>query len=141
MGFEDETGFLNPFSEKAQVLFDIRKCRTDSKQSWTVLTLEAIASRWRPSLVEWRPSLVGLLAIASGVDGVSASLLVQRTGDSSDLLCTGGCLDLVRGSLTCNTEEACCAADDLGALRVALAHDPQWLFSHSTRNSSAEGLV
>lgn len=51
---EDETGFLNPFSEKAQVLFDIRKC---------------------------------------------------RTGDSSDLLCTGGCLDLVRGSLTCNTEE------------------------------------
>ena len=31
---------------------------------------------------------------------------IERTGDSSDLLCTGGCLDLVRGSLTCNTEEA-----------------------------------
>lgn len=29
-----------------------------------------------------------------------------RTGDSCDLLCTGGCLDLVRGSLTCTTEEA-----------------------------------
>lgn len=29
----------------------------------------------------------------------------SRTGDSSDLLCTGGCLDLVRGSLTCSTEE------------------------------------
>ena len=28
-----------------------------------------------------------------------------RTGDSSDLLCTGGLLDLVRGSLTCSTEE------------------------------------
>lgn len=51
---EDKGTFINPFSEKAQVLFDIRK---------------------------------------------------SRTGDSSDLLCTGGCLDLVRGSLTCNTEE------------------------------------
>lgn len=51
---EDKGAFINPFSEKAQVLFDIRK---------------------------------------------------SRTGDSSDLLCTGGCLDLVRGSLTCNTEE------------------------------------
>eukprot|EP00434_Breviolum_minutum_P018674 symbB.v1.2.016477.t1/scaffold1252.1/size200744/25 len=52
---EDKDTFLNSFSEKAQVLFDIRKC---------------------------------------------------RTGDSCDLLCTGGCLDLVRGSLTCTTEEA-----------------------------------
>ena len=51
---EDKDTFLNSFSEKAQVLFDIRKC---------------------------------------------------RTGDSCDLLCTGGCLDLVRGSLTCTTEE------------------------------------
>ncbi|CAE7355046.1 Cbwd1 [Symbiodinium sp. CCMP2592] len=49
-----EEAFLNPFSERAQVLFDIRKC---------------------------------------------------RTGDSTDLLCTGGLLDLVRGSLTCSTEE------------------------------------
>ncbi|CAJ1456391.1 unnamed protein product [Effrenium voratum] len=51
---EEDAGFLNPYSEKAQVLFDIRKC---------------------------------------------------RTGDTSDLLCTGGLLDLVRGSLTCSTEE------------------------------------
>jgi len=36
---------------------------------------------------------------------VTFDIRKSRTGDSSDLYCTGGLLDLVRGSLTCHTEE------------------------------------
>eukprot|EP00930_Biecheleria_cincta_P045383 TRINITY_DN31289_c0_g1_i1.p1 TRINITY_DN31289_c0_g1~~TRINITY_DN31289_c0_g1_i1.p1 ORF type:complete len:2032 (+),score=334.54 TRINITY_DN31289_c0_g1_i1:586-6096(+) len=54
LDLEESERFINPYSEKSQVLFDIRKC---------------------------------------------------KTGDTKDFFCTGGLLDLVRGSLTCSREE------------------------------------
>ena len=52
----------------------------------------------------WRQVFVPSYMLPDRPDRMSYSN--WRTGDSCDLLCTGGCLDLVRGSLTCTTEEA-----------------------------------
>ncbi|CAK0836860.1 unnamed protein product, partial [Prorocentrum cordatum] len=45
-----------------------------------------------------------------------------RTGDMDDLLCCGGCLDLVRGSITCTTEEEVQQLFS-NALRLTIEHD------------------